>query len=435
MDARNIAQRILAGDTSVIPGDSAPYRLGWLRHADNFDELVERTESLIDPRHDETVLLGMGGSAACAGMLLEAHRVDSVSILDTSFPDVLYGQSFENVNVVVSSKSGGTIETACALAHALANGLELRDLTVVTDPGTGLDELGMSLGATVIHGDRGTGGRFAALSVFGLVPALMSGLRPRQIEEWPISDELWSDAFERGFNSIDPRAALQTSPLRDDPLVSWAAMWEEQLIAESTGKMGRGVIPLAASRNDGESIQETHARIVGMCVALDVDPFNQPDVERAKQQTFAVLREADVTIDSECEPVGEAIAILGSASRQPIAVEVFGPPTPDFVTPLRRWRDVASGHGSLAMAGFGPRYLHSTGQLLKGGPASTTLVQVAVRPESGPQRISGRAYSFHDLVAAQRIGDRRAMKALGRSVVSVCVENAQELDDFLSEIG
>ena len=432
---REIAQRILAGDTSVLTGESASYRLGWLRHADNFDELIERISPLIEPRHASTVLLGMGGSAACAGMLLEAHRVDTVSILDTSFPDSLYSQSFENVNVVVSSKSGGTIETVCALAYALSNGLAPRDVTIVTDPGTSLEELGRTLGARVIHGDRTTGGRFAALSAFGLVPALMAGLRPRQLEEWPLSDEVWCDAFERGYNAIQPDVAVQTVPLRDDPLVSWAAMWEEQLIAESTGKNGRGVIPLAGSRNDGESIQETHARVIGMCVALGVDPFNQPDVERAKQQTFAVLGEGDVSFDTECETFDEAVSVLSHSPRQPVAVEVFGPPLASYVAPLRQWRDRASHDGLTPMAGFGPRYLHSTGQLLKGGPDSATLIQVSIRPTSEPQRISGRSYSFHDLVAAQRIGDRRAMKALGRSVVSVVVQNEDELASFLSQIG
>ena len=435
MNPSEIAQRILAGDASVIPGESASFRLGWLRHADNFDELAEKIQSRISPRYDKTVLLGMGGSAACAGMLLESNRVDSVAILDTSFPDVLYQQSFENVNVVASSKSGGTIETVCALAYALANGLDARDLTIVTDSGTSLEELGLSLGATVIHGDRATGGRFAALSAFGIVPALIAGLLPRQLEEWPISDDVWAEAFERGYRSVDLAAPAHVVTLRDDPLVSWAAMWEEQLIAESTGKVGRGVIPVAGSRNDGESIQETHARVVGMCVALDVDPFNQPDVERAKQQTFAVLREEGVTIDAECESTAEAINILSASSRFPIAVEVFGPPTSNYAEPLRRWRDASRSATSLPMAGFGPRYLHSTGQLLKGGPAETTLVQVAVRPTANPQRISGRSYSFHDLVAAQRIGDRRAMKSLGRSVVSICVENEQELDNFLQQIG
>ena len=435
MQPRDIAQRILAGDTSVVPGDTAPYRLGWLRHADTFDELMERVVPVIQPRHDKTVLLGMGGSAACAGMLLEAHRNEMVTILDTSFPDVLYEQSFEDVNVVVSSKSGGTIETVCALAHALSNGLEARDLTVITDSGTGLDELGQSLGCTVIHGDRATGGRFAALSVFGLVPALLAGLRPRQLEEWPISDEVWIDAFERGFAALSGGDDVPTVTLRDDPLTSWAAMWEEQLIAESTGKDGRGVIPLAGSRNDGESIQETHARVVGMCVALGVDPFGQPDVERSKQQTFGVLREDGVSVDSEFESIDQAIVRLAGVARRPIAVEVFGPSTTKFIEPLRRWRDDTRGSGAIPMAGFGPRYLHSTGQLLKGGPQSTTLVQVAVRPSSAPRRISGRSYSFHDLVAAQRIGDRRAMKALGREVVSVIVDDEHQLASFLNQIG
>lgn len=435
MDSRGIAERILAGDTSVIPGASSPYRLGWLRHAGQFDETINYLEPLIQPRFDETVLLGMGGSASGAGMMLEAHRVSSVSILDTSFPDSIYSQNFEGVNVIVSSKSGGTIETVCSLAYALSNGLEAQDLTVITDPGTALEELAVSLGATVIHGDKTTGGRFSALSAFGLVPALVAGLRPRQLEEWPISDEMWIDSFERGFSSVDASALVQTVTLRDDPIASWAAMWEEQLIAESTGKSGVGVVPVAGSRNDGESIQETHARVVGMCVALGVDPFDQPDVERAKQQTFSVLRESDVAFDSECESRDEALGLLAGTNAQPFAVEVFGPASLTFATPLRTWRQRAAEGGQCVMAGFGPRYLHSTGQLLKGGPSSTQLLQIAVRPTTSPQRISGRSYSFHDLVTAQRIGDRRAMKALGRSVVSVTVNDEYELADFLGEIG
>lgn len=426
---------MLAGDSSAIAGESSQYRLGWLRHADDFDELIQRVAPHIRPRHENTVLLGMGGSASGAGMLLESNRIDSVRILDTSFPDSLHEQSFENVNVVVSSKSGGTIETVCAMAYALSRGLDVRDLTVVTDPGTALEELARSLDVPIIHGDRTTGGRFSALSAFGVVPALIAGLQPRQIEELPISDDMWCDAFVRGFASIESGALVASAMLRDDPLVNWGAMWEEQLIAESTGKSGRGVVPVAGSRNDGESIQETHARVVGMCAALNVDPFDQPDVERAKQQTFQVLREANFAIDSETESLEEAARSARGHGAHLLAVEVFGPTTNAYVTPLQQWRSQMAAQGKLAMAGFGPRYLHSTGQLLKGGPEDVCVIQVAIRPTSIPERISGRSFSFHDLVVAQRIGDRRAMKALGRHVVSVTVEDSEELGSFLQQIG
>ncbi|MBU6233576.1 MAG: hypothetical protein KJS64_04935 [Acidobacteria bacterium] len=434
MEPREIAQRILDGDTSVIPGPSARYRCGWLQHPDALPATVSNLESVLDPRHQRTLLLGMGGSASGAGMLLEANGVTTVEILDTSHPDVIQGTDFDDVNVIASSKSGGTVETVCALAYALDHGLEPRDLTIVTDQGTSLHELGQSLNATVVVGDRDTGGRFSALSVFGLTPAVIAGVGLRNLEVWPASSDVWCDAFERGFQSVRSSHGTPTAPLRDDPLTSWAALWEEQLIAESTGKDGRGVIPVAGRRNSGETIEETHARVVGMCVALGVDPFDQPDVEQSKQITFEILGDGNRGVLHETESADQCIT-LTNTDPHTIAIEVFGKPVPELTGALAAARDRMTANGRVALAGYGPRYLHSTGQMFKGGPSSVSLLQIAVTPQSAPCRISGRSYSFHDLMDAQWRGDRRAMMRLGRTVRSIECDSTESAVALLSQLG
>mgnify|MGYP003341639911 FL=1 len=435
MNPRAVAQRILAGDLAEIPGSSASFRCGWLRHPNDLPSLIHELEALLQPRHSRTVLLGMGGSAAGAGMLLETNRVETVEIVDTSFADVIQRETFSDVNVVASSKSGGTVETVCALAYALDRGLDPRDLTIVTDEGSSLHELGRSLNSAVVLGDRTTGGRFSALSVFGLVPAVLAGLSVRQLEEWPISPEVWCDAFERGYESVMSFNEIPTATLRDDPLTSWAALWEEQLIAESTGKNGRGVIPISGRRNSGESIQETHARVVGMCVSLGVDPFDQPDVERSKRMTFDILRDNhQLDVNRETESAAETVDFVNSHSA-PIALEVFGRPEPRLTAALSSARDRLQSQGRTVVAGFGPRYLHSTGQLFKGGPEQISLVQMVVPPESERVRIPGRSYSFHDLMDAQWRGDRRAMIDLKRNVRSIECASADDLIALLSQLG
>jgi hypothetical protein len=367
-------------------------------------------------------------------MLLEANAVDSVQILDTSFPDAVQSTSFESVNVIASSKSGGTIETVCALAYALDQGLEPRDLTIITDEGTSLHELGRSIGATVILGDRKTGGRFSALSVFGLAPAVVAGLSVRDLEVWPTSTDMWCDAFVRGFESVSSTHNVNTSTLCDDSLTSWAALWEEQLIAESTGKAGKGVFPLAGSRNSGESVQETHARVLGMCVGLGVDPFDQPDVEQSKAMTFEILRDGFETNTPESESVDQCVS-FANGGVNPIAIEVFCQQDTQITSALSGARDRFLSKGRVALAGMGPRYLHSTGQLFKGGPQGVSLLQIAVKPQSDPVRIPGRAYSFHDLMNAQWRGDRRAMQHLGRDVKSIVCDTPQDLVVLLAQLG
>jgi len=424
MNPHDIAQRVLEGDFSHIPGDAGSWT-GWMNHPEALDSLVERIQRLELRHHEETVLVGMGGSSSGAGMFAHQLGITSLTILDTSHPDSIQGTNFENVNLVVSSKSGGTMETVATMAYALSHGASAKDLTVITDRGTPLDELGTSLGAAMLYGDPHTGGRFSALSAFGVAPVLISGASA--IATSVLGDEEWTASFVNGFKSAPP-SGWGTTTISGDPLSSFTALWEEQLIAESTGKDGKGVLPTPGSpleiRDIVQHVQKTHAFTVGLCVALGVDPFIQPDVESAKRRTFAEL-----TSPSKDEFITPEALRIWIDRGGPVALQVYGP--------LDRAGEVAQLRASMAMmghevsAGLGPRYLHSTGQLHKGGSTVLRFLQILVEPEIKPERIEGRRYSFHDLLAAQARGDFHDLLGRGRDIVRVKVSPGEPLDVLL----
>ena len=416
MSANDLGRAVLSGDLACIEGDASAW-LGWMKHPHQMGALQSDLRSQIGRSSGETVLLGMGGSSSGAGML--AHSID------TSHPDTIQNLNFEGVNVIASSKSGGTIETVAGLAYALSHGADVRKLTIITDPGTALEQLGVSLGARVIHGDPLTGGRYSALSAFGLAPLLIAGAD--ELSGSILSEDEWIEAFARGHQAA-PASGWGELPVSNDPLASFTALWEEQLIAESSGKSGKGVLPMPGSpvvvTDIVAHVQRTHAFTVGLCVGLGVDPFRQPDVESAKVRTFAEL--SDPQVDTFA-PNSELSTWLSRGG--PIVLQVFGP--------LSRANDVISlrsaiaEQGHLVSAGLGPRYLHSTGQIHKGGSASLRFLQVVVEPAVAPERISGRNYSFHELIAAQARGDSQELASRGRDVLRVKVGPNEQLGSLL----
>jgi hypothetical protein len=424
MNPHEIAQQVVAGDFSQLPGNPSSW-MGWMNHPGELSALIERIDGLDLRRNERTILVGMGGSSSGAGML--AHEIGdaTLTILDTSHPDSIQTTNFEDANLVVSSKSGGTVETVATMAYALSHGALAENLTIITDPGTALDELGRSLGATLLYGDPRTGGRYSALSVFGVAPVLIAGARsfPASV----LDENEWVESFVHGTESA-PASGWGSMSISGDPLSSFTALWEEQLIAESTGKDGKGVLPTPGSPREIREItlhvQRTHAFTVGLCVALGVDPFIQPDVESAKRRTFAEL--SSPTRDQFLPHDGLQAWIERGG---PIALQVYGP--------LSRTGEVAALRGTIASmghevsAGLGPRYLHSTGQIHKGGSAVLRFLQIVVEPGSEPERISGRNYSFHDLIAAQARGDYRDLLSRGRDIVRVSVAPSEPLSALL----
>jgi hypothetical protein len=430
-----VVGRILAGDVSLFAGRTATHSLGWLRHPERYlGDWLDGTAAKLPRRHDRTLLLGMGGSSSPARLYGDWRPASQLTVLDTSNPDTIAATDFANVTVVASSKSGGTIETQTLLAHALASGLEARDLVIITDPASVLVELGRSLDAMVIEGDPDAGGRFSSLSPFGLVPALYEGWSPDELREelagCRLNEELVSTSLEEARQSaanVRDRSALYW--LGSDPITSGGALWMEQLVAETTGNAGGGFIPvpggpLATYRP--ADMQRHHLVAALLARHLGVDPFNQPDVDAAKRSVFSLLQGPVPWSVHESDTSAMRDALANSAYN---VLQVYAPL--EEARNLAALRERVGAVYANTTANLGPRYLHSTGQLHKGGPAAVAAVQILQRPKSGPVRISGRHYTFHDLHMAQAASDFDAMAHAGRQVWQLMVDDLADAAQIL----
>lgn len=431
----DVVQQLLSGDVSFFIGDTATHATGWLRHPERyFGEWLDDIDARLPRRYERTLLLGMGGSSSPARLYADWRPENHLTVVDTSHPDTVAALDFSNATVIASSKSGGTVETQTLLAHALANGLSPEDLVVITDPGTALAELGASLGALVVLGDPDTGGRFSSLSPFGLIPALYAGWSVAELRDELATCYLSEELLTRVANDAEALATTVVDgaaffSLGADPIASGGALWLEQLVAETTGKEGRGFIPhfdgASALYSPGE-MQYYHLLAALLAHHLGVDPFNQPNVESAKKEVFALL-EGDVVWESAPFAMIDLVNDLQSASY--ITLQAYAPFTAGaHLAALRS--EIEAQYGPTT-ANLGPRYLHSTGQLHKGGPASVVGVQVIQRPSTEPQRISGRGYSFHDLHMAQATGDYRAMQQSHKRVYQVLVDAIEDAGALL----
>ena len=423
-DATLAAELVSAGDWSVISGDPKS-RTGWMDDPWELDPIIHQVSRVRDNLRHPLVLVGMGGSSSTGAMVSRLAGLN-LTVLDSSHPDTIDSVDPTKSTFIVSSKSGSTIETICALADAMARGLDPADVIVITDPGTGLEQFARSIGAHVFLGNPRTGGRFSATSAFGVVPAILAGADLSLFEIERPSESQLAAAFLQGVND----ASATTYALPGDPLEDFFALWEEQLVAESTGKDGKGLLPVVGSSAGITAVSDivsTHMRVVGQCWALGVDPFNQPNVEGAKANTLTFL--SGTAPRPEAGGVREFLTRLDSATA--VAIEVFGPNScAAEVAALRS--AIENLTNSTVIAGIGPRFLHSTGQLLKGGPQPIVHLQVRVTPQVAPRRISGRSYSFHDLITAQADGDLMALRSQGATAVSLEVAR---VSDVVSRLG
>jgi hypothetical protein len=442
VDAAESARRLLERDATIFAGSTATRALGWLEHPRRVTEDLPRLEAQWHDdhpvRHVRTILIGMGGASSPGAMLAGLEGSGRLSVLDTSNPDSIALTDFHGVNVIAASKSGTTIETVTTLAWALSHGLSERDLTVITDPGSSLAQLAESLGAKIFYGDPRCGGRFSALSAFGLVPAIAAGWSAEELLATSMSTEPTLDQltqwFAEGSHGSLVRDGIGWLELPSAPTSMSGSLWLEQLVAESTGKDGRGIVPVVGSASDGTPQRTSalrdafahHVRVSAMAQALGVDPFDQPDVEGAKRNVFSELARDDIVADASGVDA-EGAAVLDAAGY--VALQVYGPL--EIEGSVESLRARLTRRFDKVTAGLGPRYLHSSGQLHKGGPDSVVALQVTVRPRSEPVRITGRSYSFHELHAAQARADARTLRELGRQVVTVTVDDLDEVGSAL----
>jgi transaldolase / glucose-6-phosphate isomerase len=419
-----LVERIWAHDPTVWTGADEAQWLGWLdeplRMRERVDELLAFAAEV---DFDDVVLLGMGGSSLAPLVLARAFGAESFHVLDTTHPAAIRrlesSLDLARTLFVVSSKSGTTIETRCHLDYFRGKG---GTFVAVTDPGSPLAEAqGIS---HAFHGEPTIGGRYSALSPFGLVPAALMGLDLVRLLE---RAEEMREACRLGEGNPGLELGLELAETSFVQVGGDFGLWVEQLLAESTGKDGKGIVPVAEGGepfdvrlpDPYELGQEFFRWEFATAVAgsrLGLNPFDQPDVQAAKDRTQAVLAEAG---EPELEPEGDLEALLESAVEGDwVAIQAFVDPVRE--AELEPLRARVRGHGLPLAIGLGPRYLHSTGQLHKGGPDTVIAVQVVDDP-GDELPIPGRDFGFRRLVHAQAAGDFEALRERGRRVCRVAL--------------
>jgi hypothetical protein len=447
-----VVERIWARDATLWTGRDEAKWLGWLdepmRMRSRLGDLLRFVEELAAPGVVDTfVLLGMGGSSLAPEVIRRTFESDSFHVLDTTHPAALRRVTetldFDSTLFVAASKSGTTLETRCHLDYFWEKAGKRGELfAAITDPGSELESLARERGFLgIFDGEPTIGGRYSALSVFGLVPAALMGVDLERLLE---RVEEMVDACHAQDGNPGLELGLELGEGWQDgrdkvtinPNTGGFGLWGEQLLAESTGKEGKGLIPAPGEPPDGPDRQAPEVRLsapyelgqefyrweFATAVAgsiLGINPFDQPNVQAAKDRTNEVLasgREPDV------EPRGSLEELLGQA--QPgdyVAIQAFvDPGRQDELDPLvDRARDET---GCVVTHGFGPRYLHSTGQLHKGGPNTGLFVQVVDDP-GDEVPIPGRKLGFRRLIQAQAAGDLSSLEERGRRIVRVKLED------------
>jgi glucose-6-phosphate isomerase len=449
----DLIDRIWERDPTVWTGGDEARWLGWLdeplRMRERVTELVRFSDDVADEGLDGVVLLGMGGSSLAPEVLCRCFRSMSFHILDTTHPEAIRAVE-EEVDVastlfIVSSKSGTTLETRCLGDWFWERaGRDGRRFVAITDPGTELEALaGERDFRAVFPGEPTIGGRYAALSPFGMVPAALMGV---DLGRLLANAERMHDACRRADGNpgyeLGRALGVAWEEGRDKvavvPNAAGFGLWVEQLIAESTGKNGKGLVPAPGGRARGPDVQVAQVALADpyslggeffrwefavavACAYLGVNPFDQPDVQAAKDRIAAVLARDG---EPELEPEGSVEELVAQARPgNYIAVLAFVQPTYEND---RRLRDLAEKlrrrSGVVVTCAYGPRYLHSTGQLHKGGPPTGLFLQIVDDP-GDELRIPGRPFGFRRLLRAQAAGDYEALKECGRPVARIRLDD------------
>jgi glucose-6-phosphate isomerase len=468
----------------------ASIRLGWLQAPQFSRELLPEIGELAERRQadglDHLVLAGMGGSSLAPEVITRAAGVP-LTVLDTTDPHQVaraLGDRLGRTLVVVSSKSGTTIETDShrriyeqAFAAEGISGADLRRrFIVVTDPGSPLENSAREAGYHVVQADPYVGGRYSALTAFGLVPAGLAGANvSRLLDE--AEDAAGDLSGVDGNPGLTLGAALGGYALAGhdkavlaeaDSTITGFGDWVEQLIAESTGKEGRGILPVMVGSEDSPGFSPgSDLHLIGLgaprrpvdtsvqgplgaqfliweyavAVAgrlLGINPFDQPNVAESKELTMALLDEAgrgplptgraafvDGAVEVHADP-----ELLRDVTDLPGVFDalLWSPPPGGYLAVMAyldrvgdagaaRLRDALAARTTHPVTfGWGPRFLHSTGQYHKGGPRNGVFLQITGAVQRDVE-VPGQPFTLGRLQLAQALGDLGALRERGRPVV------------------
>ena len=472
-ELNKISLRISAKDYTIWGENTeAKTRMGWVDLPTKSRELLPQLDALSawarSKNLTEIVLCGMGGSSL-APEVIAATYGKRLTILDSTDPAQILNavpKELAKSVIVIGSKSGSTIETKSHFAFFVdlltkANLLPADHIVIITDPNNPLDEIARNEGYRVINANPDVGGRFSALSAFGLVPAALIGvdisillddaqeaLLTFNQDKSPASviAALLFSSTEQIVNFCDTKSS--TPGLSD---------WIEQLIAESTGKNQVGRLPvviesaesginnLTIGFADGDFDLIVEATLGEhfilwewvtslLCYLLKVDPFNQPNVTEAKDRTSIILTEITEGKFKFEMPVFEDNEIAVYSNRDiknlsdflqlPISyfavMAYLTRGTEDEITKLR---SIISNKTNMPTTfGWGPRFLHSTGQFHKGGQQNGAFIQITADSQVDVH-IPNQTYSFAQLIMAQALGDAKALTERDLPLIRLHLKN------------
>jgi len=486
-------------------------RLGWLNLPESMQEQAEEITSFADSvkdAFDDVVVLGMGGSSLAPdvfGKVFDAaDGYPDLTVLDSTHPDAVTALAddlaLERTLFVVASKSGTTTETLSFFRYFWDRVSGVTDtpgdhFVANTDPGSDLVALGEERGSrAVFRAPPDVGGRYSALTPFGLVPAALMGIDLQRLLDRAWAAEAGSDFCVEAPNNAGLELGAALGELatagRDkvtfvtSPSLEAFPAWQEQLIAESTGKDDTGIVPvdgepLAGPKAygddrvfvyfylDGEQDRATIGKLdaleeaghpvisirlddrydlaremyrweMGVAAAgaiLGIHPFNQPNVEAAKRLATEAMNAEDgaggnvggqtrTIVADDTGALQQAVGDwLGAADETSyLGVQAYLAPTAATEEALRTLQETLRDRTGLATTlGYGPRFLHSTGQLHKGGPPNGLFLQLVDTP-SDEVSVPETDYTFTELIAAQATGDYQALQEADRTVLRVRAE-------------
>ena len=491
-----------SGDTPEITD-----RLGWLdlprAMSDKIADWRQFADTVRDGIFTDVLLLGMGGSSLASEMFQavfgNSEQSPFLRILDSTHPNAVTAMA-ESLDLsttlfVISSKSGGTVETLSGYSY-------LRDLVeqavgaeqasagfiAITDPGTPLEKMAQeNRFRRIFLNPLDIAGRYSVLSYFGLVPAALAGIdittlidRADRMRESCASSVAAHDnpgAYLGAILGTLAQKGRDKATLVTSPAINSFGLWAEQLLAESTGKEGTGIIPVAGEplmdpaaygddrlfiylRLEGDDNSATDEALDQIQAAgqpvvrlelqdqydlgaeffrwefatsvagalLGIHPFNQPNVQSAKDKTTAVLQSYQSTALLPGKDASDSLHNLLDKARPGdyLAIMAYLKPTPEVDHALNALRKrVVERYRIATTLGYGPRFLHSTGQLHKGGPDTGLFLQIMTEHREDIP-IPGELYGFATLAQAQALGDIQVLAALGRRVARVHIDTGVE---------
>ena len=492
----DVARRIWRKDDTLWGPAGQPEvanRLGWLDVTEQMREELGDLQAFAEAVRDEgvkdVVLLGMGGSSLAPEVIRRSFGAQAgwpnLHVLDSTdagaVRSVEQAIELDHALFLVSTKSGGTIETLSLFKHFWSLRPDGQAFVAITDPGSGLEKLATEHGfRRTFLNDPDIGGRYSALSFFGLVPAALMGAdvagllhaagiaeqNCQSFESGDVSSGLW---LGLAWGELAEAGRDKLTYVIDPPLQSFG-LWVEQLIAESTGKQGKGILPVADEpvgdpdvygddrtflhlRHGGAPDEATDAKVAALRAAghpvivrevggpedlgrifffaefaiatagwvLGINPFDQPNVQEAKDATSRVLAEgAEDQSDAGDDELRDLLGGLGAPSY--LAVMGYVEPSADFDAAVSELRQVIrDATKSATTFGYGPRFLHSTGQLHKGGPPTGRFLQL-VHDSAPDVDIPEADYGFTRLKHAQAIGDLETLRAHDLPAARVTLE-------------